>query len=110
MSNGDEANKILAGIGAAVVAALILVGVIAITLLWRTWWLFSAWGWYIVPLGVTPIGFWHFAALLFLMKAATMGVDTKKDDRKNQWGIVVLSVLVWPPIVWAILWWLRDVA
>lgn len=74
--------------------------------IWRSWWLYPAWGWYLVPLGVAPVNFWHFTALLFLVSTLTNHIDTKKDDRKFEWASLFV-LFIWPIIVWALLRWMR---
>lgn len=93
-------------IGAVVVFIPFIFALSLTMLLWRAWWLYPAWGWYLVPLGLPPISFWHFTALVFLVGVLTQHMDTKEDDRKTSWGAVFVSFF-WPAIIWAILRWLR---
>lgn len=97
--------NILAVIGAFVIVLPLAIGMALLTLIWRTWWLYPAWGWFIVPLGVRPITFWHFAALIFLGHVLTLQTDTKKDDRETDWTKLA-SGFIWPVFVWVMLWWL----
>lgn len=73
---------------------------------WWAWWLYPAWGWFVVSLGVRQIGFWHFAALVFLAKIITHQSSYKKDDRPTDWGFVIASYLV-PIFTWLVLRWMR---
>lgn len=74
--------------------------------MWRAWWFYPAWEWFIVPLGVPAISFWHFTALVFLLTTLTQHVDIKKDDRKTEWAAFVVSFL-WPIAAWGLLRWMR---
>lgn len=74
--------------------------------LWRSWWLYPAWGWYIVPLGALPVTFWHFTALLLLVGYITQSYETKKDERQTSWASVSVMFLL-SPVIWLILRWLR---
>jgi hypothetical protein len=67
--DGSISTKLLAAVGAMVVVFPLVFGLFIVVVAWRTWWLYPAWGWYVVPLGVPAIGFWHFAALLTLASA-----------------------------------------
>lgn len=96
---------ILTTIGLLVVAVPLVVGSALLAVMWRSWWLFPAWSWFIVPLGVTPIAFWHFAALL-LLTDTFRHISTKKDERETEWASVGVSFL-WPIVVWVLLRWMR---
>jgi len=99
-------NKILSGIGAFVVAVPILVCIGVLVIMWRTWWLYPAWAWYVEPLGIPPITFWHFAALSILISYFTHQNETKKDERKEDWS-KWSARFANAPIIWVILWWMR---
>lgn len=101
----DTSTKVLATIGILSLGFPFLLAMIVLVTMWHAWWLYPAWGWLLVPLGAPPVSFWHFAALLLLVRAATQEVSTKKDDRKTEWGSVVLAIL-WPAIVWMLLKWM----
>lgn len=45
-------SEILAAIGAAVIVLPLAMLVIVALLMWRAWWLYPAWGWFMVPLGL----------------------------------------------------------
>jgi hypothetical protein len=93
-------------IGVFVVALPLLIGIALLGTMWRAWWLYPAWGWYLVPLGVPAVSFWHFTALMILVAVLTAHVETKKDERKTEWASYVV-VFLWPIVAWAILRWLR---
>lgn len=59
--------NIIASAGAFVIAAPFVLIITLFGVMWRSWWFYPAWGWFIVPLGVVPIRFWHFAALLMIV-------------------------------------------
>lgn len=94
-------------IGLLIVGAIVTV--IALGLLgtmWRSWWLYPAWGWFIMPLGMPSITFWHFTALLFFVETVSQRLDTKKDERpENRLTWVIL--FCWPIVAWALLRWMR---
>lgn len=96
-----------AGLGLAVILVPLLLGFVVIMTLWRAWWLYPAWAWFIVPLGVRPISFWHFTALMYLISVLTLHTDTKKDERPTQWAAVVTIMLV-PVIYWLFFRWLHS--
>lgn len=95
---------------AAILAAVVVVPfalVLSVLLVaWRAWWLYPAWAWYVVPLGVRQVSFWHFAALLFLAGTLTQHVETKKDDRPNDKSSLITVVLL-PVFAWVMLRWMR---
>ena len=93
-------------IGAAAVVVPVILGLSILLVMWKAWWLYPAWAWYLVPLGLPQITFWHFTALLFLLSTLTGHVSLKKDNRPTDWGAVV-TLNLWPMIAWAILRWMR---
>lgn len=93
-------------IGALVIAIPFLLGIGLAVTLWKSWWLYPVWGWYVVPLGVPEISFWHFAAFVLLVHTLTFHFSDRKDDRPIAWTNVASSLLS-PIMVWAILWWLH---
>lgn len=95
----------LAVIGASVLALPIVFGIIIGLLVWRSWWLYPAWSWFIVPLGAPAISFWHFMALTFLLGILSSQVETKKDDRPEDPKIWA-SKFCMPIIAWVVLKWL----
>lgn len=99
-------NTFLSTLGAAVIVLplffVIIVGIIA----WRSWWLYPAWAWFLVPLGVPQISFWHFAALLMLISMITNAGDYKEDKRPIDWS-KVFAAFIAPIITWVILWWIH---
>lgn len=92
---------------ALVVVLPVLFGLVLLLLMWRSWWLYPVWDWYLVPLGLPHISFWHFTALIFLVNVLTNHPETKKDDRKQEMASWVVSFL-WPIIVWGILRWMHG--
>jgi hypothetical protein len=98
-------SEILTSIGALVIGTPIIMGIILAGITWRAWWLYPAWAWFIVPLGAPSINFWHFAALLLLLDTMKT-ISVKKDERKTEWGSIVVIIL-WPIAAWALLRWMR---
>lgn len=96
-----------AAIGVLVVAIPAILGLLILSMIWRAWWLYPAWRWFVVPLGLPQISFWHFVGLVFFLGVLTHKVDTKKDERKEQWESHLLLFL-WPILAWAILRWLAS--
>lgn len=92
-------------IGFGIFFPLILALIVA-TMLWRAWWFYPAWGWFLVPLGVPQISFWHFTTLMLLVSVLTSRTDTKKDERKEDWAKVVILFIA-PMLTWALLRWMR---
>ena len=99
-------TNFFAAIGVFVLALPIVMLLGILVIMWRTWWLYPAWEWYIVPLGVPSIAFWHFAALLLLSSVLFHRDESKKDDRATDWGKTA-AIFMWPVIVWVMLWWMR---
>ena len=93
------------GVLAVAVPMLIVMGILLTA--WRAWWLYPAWGWFVVPLGARPIAFWHFAALVFLVTVLTRHVETKKDERSEDWWSYP-TMFLWPIVVWAVLRWMAS--
>lgn len=99
-------TEIFAAIG-IVTALLPTVFVLFVAVLaWRAWWLYPAWGWFFVPVGLPVISFWHFTAMLLLVSVVTTHDDGKKDDRKADIPRCVVSFLM-PMLIWAMLRWMR---
>jgi hypothetical protein len=98
--------ELFAAIVVVVVALPFVVGLMLAMALWRAWWLYPAWGWFLVPLGAPAITFWHFAALLLIVGTVTAHEDTKKDERKTDRVAIVASLFA-PMIWWALLRFMR---
>lgn len=98
--------KITMVVGLLVMAFPFVLGLAILATMWRTWWFYPAWGWFLVPLGVPPISFWHFAALMLLVGALTTHNDTKEDPRKEDWQKLTI-MFFWPMLLWALMWWMR---
>ena len=88
-------------LGVLVVAVPVVLGLALLGVMWRAWWLYPAWGWFLVPLGLPPITFWHFTALVVLIDAMKT-VEVKKDERKMEWPLVVIGLL-WPMVAWVMM-------
>jgi hypothetical protein len=99
-------KDLLAIVGGAVVFFPVLMDIAILTALWRGWWLYPAWTWYIVPLGAPAVSFWHATALLLLVGHLTQHTPIKKDNRPTDWGALI-SIYLGPILVWAVLWWMR---
>lgn len=110
--NSDRIVSVLGstiGTVVGVVVGLLLFLIYGVlVMMWRAWWLHPAWEWYIVPLGVPQVSYWHFIALVFFFNTLTMKHDTKKED-KVQWAGVLTLSFVWPIVAWALLRWMRGV-
>jgi len=74
---------------------------------WRAWWLYPIWAWFIQPLGVPSISFWHFTALQLLVGLLTTHTDEKKDDRKHNWVATGVALLL-PIMMYFIFMWLHG--
>lgn len=96
-----------ASLGVFIFIVPVIIGLAIFGTIWKAWWLYPAWGWFIVPLGAPPIAFWHFVGLLFFHGVLNAKIDTKKDERKESWAAYVIMFL-WPIIAWAILRWLAS--
>lgn len=84
---------------------LLLAGVILANILWRAWWLYPAWTWFVVPIGAPAITFWHFTGLMLLLSIVTHQIDTKEDERKEAWTSWIVGY-TWPVVAWVVLRWL----
>jgi hypothetical protein len=102
-------SRIMAAFFGFLLGVPALIGLVLLGVVWRTWWLFPAWAWYVVPLGVRQISFWHFAALTALIGTLTHSTgDTKKDDRQPDWAKMIITPLLTPVFAWMLLWWLHE--
>lgn len=101
----DDSTAFYAAIGMAIVGLPLTIVIVGLSTLWRAWWLYPTWAWYVVPLGAPAIAFWHFAALLILV-SALHNTNIHKDERKIDWSTYVI-VFLWPVAAWVILRWLR---
>lgn len=107
MTTDDNTKNFFAGIGLLSLSLPLLIGLALLTLIWRAWWLYPAWAWFIVPLGAPQISFWHFAALTFIAGIYTAHTDYRKDERGINYAAWISNLLIWPPLAFVILWWLR---
>jgi phosphoglycerol transferase MdoB-like AlkP superfamily enzyme len=104
---GGKMSSFFAAIGIAMVAVPLILIMVILALMWRAWWLYPAWAWFIVPLGLPAITFWHFAALVFLVNLLMHQMSTKKDERKEDWPVLIMAFL-WPALAWALMWWMWE--
>lgn len=74
----EEKLGCLAHIGAL---TIILLNIVVFTVL-QGYILTSAWGWFIVPLGVVPIGFWHAYGISMTVKLFSIGWGKIEDSKK----------------------------
>jgi len=103
----EPVKTALASLGALVVTVpAVFVLTIAGTA-WRSYWLYPAWNWFAVPLGVPSISFWHFAALTLLTFYFTNTSDEKKDDRPHDW-YRTLAAFVLPILLYFVLKWMHG--
>lgn len=51
------------------------------------------WGWFVVPLGVRPIGMWHALGLGYLASRFTVGPADLEDDKTPGWQKTLASAL-----------------
>lgn len=97
--------QFLATVGVAVFVLPLVFALAILSSLWRTWWLYPAWAWFMVPLGLPQASFWHVAALLYLVHILTVDVEIRKDDRPIAWTSI--GVILFSPILsWAVLRWM----
>lgn len=78
--------------------------------LWSAWWVFPAWQWFLVPLGVPKISFWHFIGLWAIFRFRLPELEAKKTKDLVatdyvSWG---LSLVLGPPLLWLWLRWLAT--
>jgi len=55
------------------------------------------WGWFVVPLGVPPITFWHAVGLKYLIAAATMlpfAAQSEGDLEKKSLAYLMAGLIV----------------
>lgn len=97
---------VLAAIGAGVIVFPFVMVLALLATMWKSWWFYPAWAWFIAPLGVPAISFWHFVGLLLLVQVLTSNTDTHKDSRPQDWWVIAVSFL-WPIAIWALLRWVR---
>lgn len=100
--------KFLAAVGAIVIAAPFILAISILAILWRAWWLYPAWGWFLVPIGAPQISLWHFMALMFILATITHQSNTKKDERKEDWSSLLGVAILYPVLVWLILWFIHG--
>lgn len=101
--------KILAVVSIVIGAVPIVFALAYLLLMWRVWWLYPAWEWFFVPLGLPPITFWHLAGLLVLVEVTTRPTPkTAKNDEKD-WQQFFTGILT-PPFAWLIFWAIQNYA
>jgi hypothetical protein len=103
----DTATKVLAGIGGGVIVAPIILLFALAGAFWRAWWLYPAWDWFVVPIGIRPITFSTFVGLSIIVSAMTHDPDMKEDKRPTS-NYALLGLVIGPPVVWLALWWIHG--
>jgi len=98
-------SKFFAIVGLVVILTPLAVMFAILGMLWQAWWLYPAWAWYLVPLGLPVVSFWHFMALILLVRATT--IQYTKDEEDPDWSRRLGTALFAPVIAWGMLWWLR---
>ena len=61
------------------VIGLVVMLVAPIRALWVGWIVSILWGWFVTPLGVTPINAWHGAGISLLISLLTAKYDVKSE-------------------------------
>ena len=84
-----------------IVAVAGVIAISALAALWRTWWLYPIYQWYLVPLRVPMISFWHFMALMLVIGYLTGHVDLRKDERPIDWAAVA-AAWISPVVLWVV--------
>ena len=77
---------------------------------WWAWWVYPAWAWFLVPLGLPAINLWYFLGLVFILhgKPAKMEIaDPEKKAKWTDWFGYALGSLVGPIFVYWTLYWLH---
>ena len=70
--------------------ATVLVPVLAVCLaMWAAWPLWALWGWFLVPLGLPAVTYFHAIGLMLLV------ILVSQPDRKRDWWQVIIS----PPLI-----------
>lgn len=99
--------KFLASLGAAVLVMPFVVVFGILGLLWKSWWYYPAWEWFLVPLGVPPVSFYHFTAIITLISVLTNQMDPREDKRQIDKTLFLLITLIYPISVWMVFRWLH---
>ncbi len=99
-------SNALAFIGLITIALPILIVMGVLASMWRAWWLYPAWSWFLMPLGAPAISFWHFTALSILIGTVTHHSDTRKDDRAQDWTQIFVA-FIWPMLLCVMLRWMK---
>ena len=113
--DGEITSKRIGESFVIVVVALGGVGIgiamMVLSLLWWSWWVYPAWQWFMVPIGVPHISFWQFVGLVVLWrsrmpnKPSNIPKETRKPNTTETTVYWVLAVLG-PVLVWALLSWI----
>lgn len=91
-----------------------ILGFFLLISLWHVWWLYPAWEWFLVPLGLPPITVWHFWGLWLVIrhKGAQFETERPKETRgpttQEVWGTLI-GALIGPILLWTVLRWLAGV-
>jgi hypothetical protein len=75
-------------------AIVILAAVVPATA-WRAYALVRAWDWFVVPLGVTPIGLWHAAGISMIVKFLAQKNDEDDIDDDAWIGKKLRQLALW---------------
>lgn len=101
----DFLAYVIAALGMVVLLAVLLI----VAPLWSTWWLYPGWEWFVVPLGVTPISFWHMYGLkvfgysLFVYSGINKPNEGKEEDKTTKMLSAIFVFVVLPIAVWCVM-------
>ena len=104
-------QALLVGIvGAAFLGVVFILAILQA--IWSAWWLYPAWDWFIVPLGLPPISMWHFMALFVIARHKMPELQTRPKEREERTWIELAAyyilIVTGPIISWAWLKWLNG--
>ena len=90
------------------IAGMISIGAIIGLLagLWKAWWLFPAWAWFLVPLGVPQISLIGFMGLSVFINAVRPAAPNKKGE-KDDWSNIMIGWVIGPVFSWFFLWFIH---
>lgn len=94
--------------GAFLVPTIVLLGVLNAA--WAVWWVHPAWAWFVVPLGLPPIGMLHLWGLLLLVRYRPTKLAKHTDYKAEEWASFAVGSLVGPPLTYVLLWVLHKAA
>lgn len=96
----------LVSLGAIVVSIPFILVFGVAGMLWRSWWLYPAWSWFLVPLGIKDVSFWQFTAITFFVSTIMSHAGIHEDKRPIS-GISISMLFIMPVIAWGIMKWLH---